>query len=65
MFSVKASNGEVEWSSEGLSSGISGAGNFYATPAVAFGRVYAGNTDSRVYSFDQDSGELAVVFWIQ
>ena len=44
---------------DGLDSGLSGAGNFYATPAVAFGRVYAGNTDSRVYSFDQDTGELA------
>ena len=28
-----------------------GSGNFYSTPAVAFGRVYMGNTDGRVYSF--------------
>ena len=59
MYSVRASNGAIQWSADGLSSGISGAGNFYATPAVAFGRVFAGNTDSRVYSFDQDTGELA------
>ena len=28
-------------------------GQFYSTPAVAFGRVYAGNNDGRVYSFDE------------
>jgi outer membrane protein assembly factor BamB len=36
-----------------------GSGSFYATPAVAYGRVYMGNTDHRVYSFAQRSGELA------
>ena len=34
----------------GLSGGF-GSGNFYSTPAVAYGRVYVGNTDSKVYSF--------------
>ena len=32
---------------------------FYSTPAVAFGRVYLGNTDGRVYSFAASSGKLA------
>jgi outer membrane protein assembly factor BamB len=36
-----------------------GAGRFYATPAVAYGRVYLGNTDSRMYSFVARTGELA------
>ena len=27
------------------------SGRFYSTPAVGFGRVYAGNTDGKVYSF--------------
>ena len=36
-----------------------GSGNFYATPAVAFGRVYLGNTDGRVYSFAARTGQLA------
>jgi len=31
----------------------------YSTPAVAFGRVYLGSIDGRVYSFDADTGELA------
>src|SRR4029078_3867019 len=35
------------------------AGNFYGTPAVKFGRIYAGNTDGRVYSFAASSGKLA------
>ena len=35
------------------------SGQFYATPAVAYGRVYIGNTDSNVYSFSAASGKLA------
>ena len=31
-------------------------GNFYATPAVAFDRVYVGNTDGRMYSFEKETG---------
>ncbi len=33
--------------------------NFYSTPAVAYGRVYLGNTDGAVYSFSTDNGALA------
>jgi len=36
-----------------------GSGQFYATPAVAYGRVYMGNTDGRVYSFGARTGALA------
>jgi outer membrane protein assembly factor BamB len=36
-----------------------GSGQFYATPSVAFGRVYMGNTDGRVYSFAERTGQLA------
>ena len=36
-----------------------GAGSFYSTPSVAFGRVYLGNTDGRVYSFAAGNGQLA------
>jgi len=36
-----------------------GSGQFYSTPAVAFGRVYMGNTDGRVYSFGARTGALA------
>lgn len=37
---------------------LGGRGNFYSTPAVAYGRVYVGNTDGKVYSFGATSGEL-------
>ncbi len=35
------------------------SGQFYASPAVAYGRVYIGNTDSNVYSFSAATGKLA------
>jgi outer membrane protein assembly factor BamB len=34
------------------------AGNFYSTPALAYGRVYIGATDGKVYSFGAASGKL-------
>ena len=34
------------------------AGAFYGTAAVAFGRVYAGSKDGRIYSFNKDSGDV-------
>src|SRR5262249_54000333 len=39
--------------------GLGASGQFYSTPAVAYGRVYAGNTDGRVYSYDSGNGALA------
>jgi outer membrane protein assembly factor BamB len=62
MTAVRASNGEVRWQTQALGPGLGQPGAFYSTPAVAFGRVYAGNNDSRVYSFDADTGELAWTF---
>jgi outer membrane protein assembly factor BamB len=59
MNAVNAHTGNVKWqsSSQGLGLGTSGA--FYSTPAVAFGRVYSGNNDHRVYSFSASDGTLA------
>src|SRR5439155_23283062 len=37
---------------------LGSAGTFYATPALAYGRVYIGATDGKVYSFGAQSGEL-------
>jgi len=56
---VRAKNGNVRWQSDGLGSSFGRAGSFYSTPAVAYGRVYLGSNDGRVYSFDADTGELA------
>ena len=57
---TRASNGSKLWvkGTSGARFGL-GSGNFYSTPAVAFGRVYMGNTDGRVYSFTASSGETA------
>jgi outer membrane protein assembly factor BamB len=33
-------------------------GTFYSTPAVAYGRVYIGNTDGRIYSYGASTGDL-------
>lgn len=56
---LEASDGDEVWSANSQSGGLAGAGNFYATPTVAFGRVFVGNTDGRMYSFVRRSGELA------
>lgn len=58
VFALRASSGRYVWqsSTQGLSFGRGGP--VYSTPAVAYGRVYLGSIDGRVYSFDQGSGEL-------
>jgi len=62
MNAVRARDGRLLWQTSDLGTGIGGSGRFYSTPAVAFGRVYAGNADNRVYSFDAETGEIAWSF---
>jgi outer membrane protein assembly factor BamB len=62
MNAVNARTGRVKWQSDSLGSGFGSGGAFYSTPAVAFGRVFAGNNDSRVYSYDVEDGTLAWSF---
>ena len=57
VYAVGARTGKLRWESE-AQGGLRGAGNFYATPALAYGRVYIGNTDGKVYAFGARSGEL-------
>jgi outer membrane protein assembly factor BamB len=59
MNAVDAKTGKLKWQSGSLGQGFGTGGEFYSTPAVAFGRVYAGNNDDRVYSYDLSNGELA------
>jgi outer membrane protein assembly factor BamB len=59
MNAVRAATGKLLWQSGSLGPGFAASGAFYSTPAVAFGRVYAGNNDGRVYSYDQQDGALA------
>jgi outer membrane protein assembly factor BamB len=59
MNAVEAKSGKLLWQSNSLGQGFGTSGAFYSTPAVAFGRVYAGNNDTRVYSFDRHDGTIA------
>jgi outer membrane protein assembly factor BamB len=58
MSAVRISDGSVKWQSDSQGTGVS-AGAFYGTAAVAFGRVYAGSKDGRVYSFNKETGDVA------
>ncbi|MQA74497.1 MAG: PQQ-binding-like beta-propeller repeat protein [Solirubrobacterales bacterium] len=59
VFALRASSGAYVWQSSTQGSSFGRGGPVYSTPAVAFGRVYLGSIDGRVYSFDQDTGDLA------
>ena len=52
VYALRQRDGGELWqaSSGGGAFGI-GGGNFYSTPAVAYGRVYIGSTNGRMYSF--------------
>jgi outer membrane protein assembly factor BamB len=59
MNAVNAKTGKIKWQTASLGQGFGTSGEFYSTPAVAFGRVYAGNNDDRVYSYEEKTGALA------
>ena len=61
MNAVRASDGELLWQTPDLGTGV-GSGRIYSTAAVAFGRVYAGDVDNRVYSYEEETGEIAWTF---
>jgi outer membrane protein assembly factor BamB len=56
---VRLNDGSVKWQSSSLGLSLGREGSFYSTPAVAFGRVYIGSKDSRMYSFVEDTGKIA------
>src|SRR5207237_6413709 len=49
--------GHLVWRASGQAR-LYGGAQFYSTPAVAYGRVYIGSTDGKVYSFGATSGRL-------
>jgi outer membrane protein assembly factor BamB len=59
MTAVNSHSGKIKWQSSSQGLGLGVTGQFYSTPAVAFGRVYTGNLDHRVYSFEAKDGVLA------
>ncbi len=58
-FAIDAETGKEEWRVNTIGGSFGRGGGIYSTPAVAFGRVYFGSIDSRVYSLDQDNGDIA------
>jgi outer membrane protein assembly factor BamB len=54
---VSERTGRRLWRS-GSEGAVVGSGTFYSTSAVAYGRVYLGNTDGRIYAYDQRTGSL-------
>ena len=59
IWAVDAGNGHVKWTANTQGGGFLRGGGVYSTPAVAYGRVYVGGLDGRVYSYVEDTGELA------
>jgi outer membrane protein assembly factor BamB len=57
LYSLNATTGKIVWQAS-VQPRFGSAGNFYATPALAYGRVYVGATDGKVYSFGASSGKL-------
>jgi outer membrane protein assembly factor BamB len=57
LYALDARTGKVRWSGSSFSK-FGRREHFYATPAVAFGRVYAPNTDGYVYAFGERTGDL-------
>jgi outer membrane protein assembly factor BamB len=59
MTALRVADGSIKWQTGSQGSSFGRSGRFYATATVAFGRVYAGNVDGRMYSFDAQTGKLA------
>jgi outer membrane protein assembly factor BamB len=61
-FAIDASDGDTKWSTPIIGGAFGRGGGAYSTPAVAYDRVYVGAFDGRVYSLDEDTGEVAWTF---
>lgn len=59
VFAIKASSGQYVWQSSTQGTSFGRGGPVYSTPAVAYGRIFLGSIDGRVYSFDESTGEVA------
>ena len=55
---LDARSGAIRWKARSFSHFRTGREYFYATPTVAYGRVFASNTDGTVYAFGATTGHL-------
>jgi outer membrane protein assembly factor BamB len=62
MFCLDASSGRLLWRTNTSKVPPFGEGGFYSSPAVAFGRVYAGRDDGTIYAFDERTGKVDWTF---
>ena len=59
LYALRVDDGSVKWQNGTTGGSFGRTGRIYSTPAVAFGRVYVGSVDNRIYSFSEETGELA------
>jgi outer membrane protein assembly factor BamB len=57
VYALDIRTGRIRWQAKAQRR-FGHAGNFYGSPAVAYGRVYIGATDGKMYSFGASSGKL-------
>jgi outer membrane protein assembly factor BamB len=57
LYALYARTGNLIWKAASQDR-FGGLGQFYSTPAVAYGRVYVGSTDGKVYSYGATTGDL-------
>jgi len=57
LYSLNVTTGRIVWESN-VQPRLGSAGNFYATPALAYDRVYIGATDGKMYSYGASTGKL-------
>jgi outer membrane protein assembly factor BamB len=58
MFCLNAKDGKLLWRTNTSQLPPFGEGGFYSSPAIAFGRVYAGRDDGTIYAFDEKTGKV-------
>jgi outer membrane protein assembly factor BamB len=57
VYALSLRSGKILWQAKAQPR-LGHTGNFYSTPAVAYGRVYVGATDGKLYSFGASTGKL-------
>ena len=57
VYALNPRNGRRIWRTSSQDR-LGGRGQFYSTPAAAYGRIYLGSTDGKVYSFGATTGRL-------
>jgi len=58
VYALNALSGKEVWRASAQPDLTGSVGTFYATPAVAYGRVYIGNTDGKIYAYGASTGDL-------